>query len=174
MSSQNKSSSRYLFFKLTGALLLILYYFFQPFVFDKSWFLLGLLIAFTVIMFYLLTVATFDQSNIGKTAVNAKQTKSKQSGIWEKSLPAAEDGVFLVPLMFIGVNFITVAISAVLYSAYLAPSCSRKFCVVRGIAYFLVALLILPHGIWPAVLTNITVEIAILTAIPMLLNEQTA
>jgi beta-lactamase regulating signal transducer with metallopeptidase domain len=187
MGLQKKLGGGYLLFKLIGAVLLALYFYFQPFIFDKAWFLLGLLIAFTVILFYLLTIATFNEGNIGKTVISASQSnsqpnnqrnnqsKNKRSSIWTRCLPAAEDGVFLLPLLFIGVNFISVTISAVLFSIYLSPSCSKKFCTVRGIVYFLVALFILPHGIWSAVFTNITVEIAMLTAIPLLLSyEQTA
>jgi hypothetical protein len=181
--SLKKTSGGYLLFKIIGAVLLVLYFYFQPFIFDKSWFLLGMLIAFTVILFYLLTIATFSNGDIGKTVITASQPnsqpnnqpKKKRTNFWTKCLPAAEDGVFLLPLLFIGVNFVTVTVSAVLFSIYLLPSWGKKFCAVRGIVYFLFALLILPHGIWAAFFTNITVEIAMLTAIPLLLNaEQTA
>jgi hypothetical protein len=77
---------------------------------------------------------------------------------WRLLLIPAEDGLFLLPLLYIGITSLSAAVAATLFAAMHYPLFSWKYCVPKGIAYFFVAMLILPAGIWSVVVAHLLVD----------------
>lgn len=71
----------------------------------------------------------------------------------------AEDGVFLVPLLYVGVNPLTAGISGSLFALAHLPNYPFWSTIPKGISYFLVGLFLLPWvGIWPIVLGHVLLD----------------
>lgn len=71
----------------------------------------------------------------------------------------AEDGVFLVPLLYVGITPLTAAISGALFALAHLPSYPFWSTVPKGISYFVVGLFLLPWvGIWPIVLGHVLLD----------------
>jgi hypothetical protein len=79
----------------------------------------------------------------------------------------AEDGLFLLPLVFIGINPISAAVAALLFGAAHYPSFPWRYCVPKSLAYFFVALFVLPYGIWSVVVAHLLVDVAVFGALGM-------
>jgi len=80
---------------------------------------------------------------------------------WRFLLIPAEDGFFLVPLLYIGVNPTSAVVAALLFATVHYPAFPWRYCVPKGIAYFFVALFILPLGIWSVVVAHLFVDVAL-------------
>jgi TPR repeat protein len=72
-----------------------------------------------------------------------------------------EDGFFLLPLLYIGITPISAAIAAVLFAAAHYPLFPWRYCLPKGIAYFFVALFVLPLGIWSVVLAHMIIDLTL-------------
>jgi uncharacterized protein len=83
----------------------------------------------------------------------------------------AEDGLFLLPLVFIGINPISAALAAALFGAAHYPSFPWRFCVPKGIAYFFVALFVLPYGIWSVVVAHLLIDATAIAALALVKIE---
>ncbi len=71
----------------------------------------------------------------------------------------AEDGVFLVPLLYVGVTPLTAAISGSLFALAHLPNYPFWSTVPKGISYFLVGLFLLPWvGLWPIVIGHVLLD----------------
>ncbi len=79
---------------------------------------------------------------------------------WRFLLIPAEDGFFLLPLLYIGINPISAAVAAFLFAVAHYPSFPWRYCLPKGIAYFFVALFILPYGIWTVVVAHVIADVA--------------
>jgi uncharacterized membrane protein len=80
---------------------------------------------------------------------------------WEFLLIPGEDGFFLLPLLYIGVSPVSAAVAAFLFAVAHYPVFPWRYCIPKGIAYFFVALFILPHGIWSIVVAHLLVDAGI-------------
>jgi len=158
MDAIKKSLSRKsVFFKVVGLLVLAMYMFTTHFSFDLIWFMMSLLVSFSAFLFYILTVVTFNNVN-GIESYNEQEQFVKSKRTWDSRLVGAEDGIFLLPLVFIGIDPLSVGIASLLFWIYNYPKFSKLYCSVKAIAYFVVGLWILPYGIWPVVLSHIIVD----------------
>ena len=81
---------------------------------------------------------------------------------WRFLLIPAEDGFFLLPLLYIGINPLSAAIASFLFAVAHYPVFPWRVCVPKGIAYFFVALFILPHGIWPVVVAHLLIDLFVI------------
>ncbi|NOX42689.1 MAG: hypothetical protein GXP19_03005 [Gammaproteobacteria bacterium] len=157
MNLTNFVSRKSAFLKFVGVILLIAYLLTTPFTFDIIWLMMGLLVSFSAFLFYILTVVTFNNFN-GVEGYNEQQQFVKSKRTWDARLAGAEDGVFLLPLLFIGIDPLSVGIASILFWVYNYPKFSKLYCTVKTIAFFIVGLWILPYGIWPVVLSHIIVD----------------
>jgi hypothetical protein len=80
---------------------------------------------------------------------------------WRLLFIPAEDGFFLLPLLYIGINPVSAAIAGALFAAAHYPSFPWKYCVPKGVAYFFVALWILPYGIWSVVVAHLILDLTL-------------
>lgn len=156
-SVRNFLSRNSVFLKVVGAILLSVQLLTTPFMFDFIWLMMSLLVCFSAFLFYILTVVTFQNIN-GVESYNEQEQFIKSKRTWDTRLVGAEDGVFLLPLLFVGIDPVSVGVASILFWVYNYPKFSKLYCTVKAIAYFLVGLWILPYGIWPVVLAHIIVD----------------
>jgi len=90
---------------------------------------------------------------------------------WRFLLIPAEDGFFLLPLLHIGISPVSAAVAALLFAAMHYPMFRWRYCVPKGIAYFFVALYVLPHGIWSVIIAHLLVDLALL-GLPLIFRMQ--
>lgn len=157
--------NRFPIIKIIGVVFLIIYLIFAPFSFELIWLLMALLLSFGAVLLYLLTIVTF-QKELDRTVLQKSEENKLSEYPWTKYLVSAEDGVFLLPLFIIGINPVTVLITTVLYSAYHYSNFPRTFLYIRGVAYFMVGLWILPYGIWSVLFSHIIVDVIIAAGLP--------
>jgi hypothetical protein len=82
---------------------------------------------------------------------------------WGILLIPAGDGFFLLPLAYIGITPFSAAVAAVLFAAAHYPQFNWPFCIPKSVAYFCVALFLLPYGIWSIVTAHLLVDLALFT-----------
>jgi hypothetical protein len=70
-----------------------------------------------------------------------------------------EDGLFFVPVALIGANPLTAGIAAALYAFFHYPEYPIKHCLVKFAIVFLVAMLVLPHGLGSVVVAHVILDI---------------
>jgi hypothetical protein len=80
---------------------------------------------------------------------------------WRFLLVPAEDGMFLLPLLYIGISPVSAAVAAFLFAVAHYPAFQWRFCIPKGMAYFFVALFILPYGIWSVVVAHLIVDVGL-------------
>lgn len=80
---------------------------------------------------------------------------------WTLLLVPAEDGLFLLPLLYVGISPISAAVAAFLFAVSHYPSFPWRFCLPKGVAYFFIALFILPYGIWSVIVAHLFMDAAI-------------
>ncbi|MGB1017005.1 MAG: hypothetical protein ACPG4T_22905, partial [Nannocystaceae bacterium] len=148
-------SKRYLAITVLGSLALLLH---GPTGFDLRWMLayIGTLavILLLVPMVAVTVLSRLPQDNDDATAPPLQEQVADivaddfaRRPLWSVVSVAAEDGFFLVPLLYIGITPLSAAIAAGLFGAAHFPTWSARGCLLRAVAYFPVALWILPHGI---------------------------
>lgn len=80
---------------------------------------------------------------------------------WRFLLVPAEDGFFLLPLLYVGISPVSAAVAAFLFAVAHYPVFPWRYCIPKGTAYFFVALFILPHGIWSIVVAHLLVDVGL-------------
>jgi uncharacterized membrane protein len=73
----------------------------------------------------------------------------------------AEDGVFLLPLLYIGISPVSAAMAAFFFAMAHYPAFPWRYCIPKGMAYFFVALFILPYGIWSVIIAHLIVDVGL-------------
>lgn len=69
-----------------------------------------------------------------------------------------EDGFFFVPILLLGINPVTAAITAILYAAFHYPEFPIKYCVVKAVLVFLIITLILPNGLGSVIVGHLVLD----------------
>ncbi|MCI0745325.1 MAG: sel1 repeat family protein [Verrucomicrobia subdivision 3 bacterium] len=113
----------------------------------------------TMIVFEKLGLKQWDE-NEAKLENDRMWSALKQEP-WRLLFIPAEDGFFLLPLLYIGINPVSAAVAGLLFAAAHYPFYPWKYCVPKGIAYFLVALWVLPYGIWSVIIAHILLDLAL-------------
>lgn len=155
--NQIQSRSRF-YVQCLGTIVLVTALLFDPPSFDFVWFLFALLVAVGLPLL-----------NIwGATAVEAITLRTAEPYAAlpdyhpaQKYFLAMEDGVFLVPLLWTGIDSLTAAIASVFYGLFAFRHYSNSMVITRSLAYFLLILWVLPHGLWMVVVAHAVAEIAI-------------
>lgn len=76
----------------------------------------------------------------------------------------AEDGLFLVPVVYIGISPFTALISAMVFAAGHYPKFPLVACVPKGLCWFAVVMWVLPHGVWTVVVGHMILDYLIAIA----------
>jgi predicted negative regulator of RcsB-dependent stress response len=69
-----------------------------------------------------------------------------------------EDGIFFVPLLWVGITPLTAGIAAAAFAAIHYPEFSIRSCVPKFVSLFCVAMVVLPHGIGTVVVGHLLVD----------------
>ncbi|MHC4251507.1 MAG: hypothetical protein ACYS9X_20505 [Planctomycetota bacterium] len=73
-------------------------------------------------------------------------------------LTPGEDGLFLVPLLVAGANAVSAAVVAVLFAAAHLRIFKPRECIAKALAYYLICLVVLPHGLLTVVAGHVLVD----------------
>lgn len=132
--------------KCAGAIALLNYFLFYRFEFNTLWFLCALLVAVGAPLLYVWFTTLLGRG--ANTTVGRPFVRGYPA---EKYLLATEDGVFLLPLLFLGINVYTALIAASLYAIYRYRRQPLSYTIMLGLAYFVMAIWVLPQGLWMVV-----------------------
>lgn len=149
--------SRSVIIKFIGLICLSVYFLNSHFNFDVVWFFMAMMVSIGAFLLYILTVVTFSYYHNGES-YNEQQQFVRDKKTWGVYLPGMEDGVFLLPLLFVDINLLSVTIAALLYGLSNYRYLSNLYCVVKMLSYFVVALWVLPYGLWAVVLAHMVVD----------------
>jgi len=89
---------------------------------------------------------------------NRRAAQVKRRPWLEALMLPGEDGFFFVPLLLVGINPITAAVVSIAYAAIHYPEFPIKHCVAKVILLYLVATLVLPHGLASVVLGHLVLD----------------
>jgi hypothetical protein len=92
--------------------------------------------------------------------LNERLFESLKRQPWRFLFIPAEDGFFLLPLLYVGINPVSAAVAALLFACIHYPVFPWRYCVPKGVVYFFVALFILPHGIWSVIVAHFLVDVS--------------
>lgn len=126
--------------------------------FDFIWFLFALLIAVGFPLLNVWVTSAFEAVK-GRHSEPRMPTLDYHSA--QKYFLAAEDGVLLLPLLWMGISFLTAALASALYALFIFRRQSFSMVITRCVAYFLLIIWVLPHGLWMVVAAHVVAEIAI-------------
>ncbi len=128
---------------------------------------LGVFVAIGVISLAIIAVTkilgikVFDEADADFTGEQMISELRKRP--WQLLLIPAEDGFFLLPLLYAGVDPVSAVVAAFLFGLAHYLFFPGLVCIPKGVAYFFVALFILPYGIWSVVLGHLIVDAVLLT-----------
>ena len=144
------------YIKCAGAIALLNYFLFTRFDFSMLWFLCALLVAVGAPLLYTWSTTVFAQASNGS---NDRDTTPGHRA--EKFLPSAEDGIFLLPLVFVGINIYTALCAAVLYAIFHPRHQALSYTLTLGASYFTMAVWVLPQGLWMVVAAHAVAAIVV-------------
>lgn len=142
--------------KCAGAIALLNYFLFTRFDFNTLWFLCALLVAVGAPLLYAWFTTIF-----GRVSNAANDRDTARGYRAERFLLAAEDGVFLLPLVFVGINVYTALCAAVVYAIFRRKHQALSYTLTLGVSYFTMALWVLPQGLWMAVAAHAVAAIVV-------------
>lgn len=126
--------------------------------FDFIWFLFALLVA---VGLPLINVWIGSAFNAIRRRPPQHRIPANDYHPAQKYLVAMEDGVFLVPLLWIGITPLTATVTAVLYALFGCCRQNLSMVITRSVAYFVLILWVLPNGLWMVVAAHLIAELAI-------------
>jgi hypothetical protein len=85
-----------------------------------------------------------------------------------------EDGIFFVPLLWVGITPLTAGVAAAAFAAVHYPEYSIRACVPKFVFLFAVAMVILPHGIGSVVVGHLLVDAIAFTTLNLLSDDEAA
>lgn len=85
---------------------------------------------------------------------------------WQILLIPGEDGLFFLPLLYIGINPLSAFIAAALFAAAHCAYKSLSACIGTFFIAFFLCLLVLPYGIIPMVAGHLIVDISVFLLLP--------
>ena len=140
---QFHSRSRF-YLQCLGAILLAAALLLKHPAFDFIWFLFALLVAIGLPLLNVWITAVFETViRRNREPRNAVPDYHRA----QKYFLAMEDGIFLVPLLWIGINPLTAGIASVLYALFAFRQHSISMVITRSAAYFVLIIWVLPNGL---------------------------
>ena len=147
-----------------GLIFLVIYFWYHPPYVEAAWVAVYVGLAFGVGFFFTLVVNPIlvrflptqktEFSSIGLRRI----TQAKRRPFVEALLIPGEDGLFFVPLLLIGANWLSICITALAFGSLHYPEFPLALCVVKAVFVALIAVLILPHGLGTVVTGHLIVD----------------
>ena len=151
------SRSRF-YLQCLGAITLATTLLFKRPAFDFIWFLFALLVAVGLPLLSVWVASAFETVTRRNAEPRAPTPDYHPA---QKYFLAMEDGLFLVPLLWIGINPLTAGVASVLYALFGCCRQNRSMTITRSVAYFVLIIWVLPHGLWMVVAAHAVSELAI-------------
>jgi len=167
---QLHSRSRF-YLQCLGAIFLATYLLINRPTFDFIWFLFALLVAVGLPLLKVWVTSVFGTFNRRSSELRV-QTPDYHPA--QKYFPAMEDGVLLVPLLWLGINPLTASVASVLYALFICCRQSRSMAITRSVAYFVLIMWVLPQGLWIVVAAHAVSELTIRYLFPYWFTVETA
>lgn len=102
----------------------------------------------------LIPTQRFDPSPYGDRRV----AQAKRRPWTQAILVVGEDGFFFVPLLLVGISPLTAAVVSVTYAAMHYPEFPVKHCVAKVVLLYLIATVILPHGLGSVIVGHLVLD----------------
>lgn len=150
--------------KVLGLSFLLASFWTQPFGIDLVWIGVYLAIALGVGLLFAFVANPIIERVIPNQNINVSPHGDRRLGEakrrpWlEALLLPGEDGFFFVPLLLVGITPITATVTAVAYAAIHYPEFPVKHCFSKAVAVFLIATLVLPHGLGSVVIGHLILD----------------
>jgi len=150
--------------KAVGISFLLFYFWTHPLQVELVWIAIYIAIAIGIgLLFGLVVNPILDRfaqaQRIDVTAYGDRRAEQVKRRPWVEALMLpGEDGFFFVPLLLIGINPVTAALASVAYAAIHYPEFPIKHCVSKVLALYLIATLVLPHGLATVVLGHVLLD----------------
>jgi len=168
--------------KIIGLGLLICHLSYANITFDPLWTLVYLAIAGGMAFSWLAGISLYgkltrnkndDSDHMPREEIEAAETlleigRAVKKKPWMLLLIPGEDGLFFLPLLYIGINPVSALVASALFAAaHLA--CKPLFACVGtfAISYF-ICLFALPHGIMPVVAGHLILDLSVFAMMPFL------
>lgn len=126
--------------------------------FDFIWFLFGLLISVGLPLLNVWVTSAVDTIRQRNTERRAPAPDYHPA---QKYFVAMEDGILLVPLLWIGITPLTAIVASVLYALFTCCRQNISMSITRSVAYFVLIIWVLPQGLWMVVAAHIVAELAL-------------
>ncbi len=124
--------------------------------FNFIWFLFALLIAVGLPLLNVWITSAFETVRQRNTKAHIPAPDYHPA---QKYFVAMEDGIFLVPVMWIGINPLTAGVASVLYALFGCCRQNISMVITRSVAYFVLIVWVLPHGLWMVVAAHAVAEL---------------
>lgn len=140
--------------KLAGLAMLTLYLYSHPIQFEVLWVSVYIGIAFLSVPVYISAIKVLARARNEPDNVEEEKEYMHTSiaGTYNTNpvcvwLAPAESAFFFVPVLYVGINPITVGLAAALFGAMHYPNFFIRNCIYKSLMHFALALVVLPHGI---------------------------
>ncbi len=150
--------------KVVGTGLLAIHSFWNSFVVEPGLVAMYLAIVFSVgFVFVLVIYPVVDWASGTRQLANHGMNEQMANAIKRHPIRLAllipgEDGIFFVPLLWVGITPLTAGIAAAAFAASHYPEYSIRACVPKFVFLFGVAMVVLPHGIGSVVVGHLLVD----------------
>ena len=155
--------------KFAGLAFLAAYFWQSPFYVEPVWIatylaiVVGMGIAFVVavdpVLDRLFPKTNIDVDPIGMRIIGAVKRRPLRSLL----LLPGEDGLFFVPLLWVGITPVTAAVATAAFAAFHYPQYPLKFCAGKFVLLFCIAVVVLPHGLGSVVAGHLILDTLLFT-----------
>lgn len=166
--------------KVVGIGLLAVHIFRNSFVVDPGLVAIYLAIALSVSFVFVLVIypvldwASGTQPMASHGMNEQMVSEIKHHPIRLALLIPGEDGIFFVPLLWVGITPLTAGVAAAAFAAVHLPEYSIRACVPKFVFLFAVAMVVLPHGIGSIVVGHLLVDAIAFTTLNLLRADEAA
>jgi hypothetical protein len=130
--------------------------------------------AFVVVIYPALDWASRTQQMATEEMSEQAVSEIKRHPIRLALLIPGEDGIFFVPLLWVGITPLTAGVAAAAFAAVHYPQYSIRACVPKFVFLFGIAMVVLPHGIGSVVVGHLLVDAMAFTALNLLSDDEAA
>ena len=128
--------------------------------------------AFVVVIYPALDWASRTQQMATEEMSEQAVSEIKRHPIRLALLIPGEDGIFFVPLLWVGITPLTAGVAAAAFAAVHYPEYSIRACVPKFVFLFGIAMVVLPHGIGSVVVGHLLVDAMAFTALNLLSDDE--
>ena len=164
--------------KVVGLAFLVAYFLHHPFRIEGVWVVasiaipLGVSVVFALVatvLGRLLPSQRFDPTRDGRNMIGDAVRRPLRALL----LLPGEDGLFFVPLLWVGITPISAACVSVAYAAVHYPQFPAKYCAAKSVFLFGIATTVLPHGLGSVIVGHLVGDaIAFLLGRKLFLDTQ--